>query len=73
MPDSAFDDDDHYHKLFCIKKMMMIKIIFIHRIIVLIQVGTLFHGLASILTCHMRLRAALNNAIAKWDKVNSII
>ena len=73
MPESAFDHDDHYQKLFCIKQMMMIKIIIIQQIIVFIQVATLFHGLASILTCHMRLRAALNNAIAKWDKVNSII
>jgi len=36
------------------------------------KVATLFHGLASILSCHMRLRAALNNAIAKWDKEERI-
>ena len=31
--------------------------------------GTLFHGLAAILSCHMRLRAALTTAISNWDKV----
>ena len=38
-------------------------------IIMIIQVATLFHGLATILGCHMRLRASLTTAVSKWDKV----
>ena len=34
------------------------------------KVATLFHGIAAILACHMRLRAALSTAIPKWDKVS---
>jgi len=36
------------------------------------KVATLFHGLSTILSCHMRLRAALTNAVAKWDKEERI-